>query len=266
MFFIVSKLFWLVADPINFIILLGLLGLVLSFGRTKRLGHALTGLALILLAVAGFSPAGALLLRPLEDRFPPPPANMPTPTGIIVLGGAMDAGLSEARGVPTLLQPGARLTEGAVLARRFPKARLVFTGGAVSFSGKGMSEAPAVRALWLSLGVPAEQMSFEEKSRNTWENATFAKALIDPKPDETWLLVTSAWHMPRAMGIFRKVGFRVIAYPVDYATYDDRRDFRVPRLALDAMTRLDNAMHEWIGLIAYHLAGKTDAWFPAPRG
>ncbi len=264
MFFLISKLFWLVADPINFMLILGVLGLLLSFGRTARFGRGLAAAVILLLAVTGFSPLGALLLRPLENRFPPPKAEIAAPAGIIVLGGALDAEVTAARGVPTLLGPGARLTTGAALARRFPNARLVFTGGTADMSGKGIPEAPAVRALWLSLGIPASQMLFEAKSRNTWENALFTKALVHPKPDETWLLVTSAWHMPRSMGIFRKVGFQVTAYPVDYWTYGDNRDLQVPHHALEAFGMLDHAMHEWIGLVAYHLTGKTDAWFPAP--
>ncbi len=107
-------------------------------------------------------------------------------------------------------------------------------------------------------------MTFEDKSRNTWENAIFTRDLVNPKPGDTWLLVTSAWHMPRAMGIFRKAGFKVTAYPVDYLTYGNSRDLHPPRLALDEMERLENALHEWIGLVAYRLTDKTDALFPAP--
>lgn len=264
MFFAVSKIFWLFADPINFILILGAVGLLLSLGLAPRLGRALAAASIILIVIAGFSPLGSLLLQPLENRFPRPPSDLPAPAGIIVLGGALDASLSEARGVPTLLPPGARLTEGVVLARRYPKARLIFTSGMASISGHGLPEAPTVRDLWISLGVPADQITIEDKSRNTWENGTFTRALIHPKPDETFLLVTSAWHMPRAMGIFRKLGFNVIADPVDYQTFGDNRDIQPPHLALDEMTRLENAMHEWIGLFAYHLRNKTDAWFPAP--
>jgi len=265
MFFVFSKLFWLVGEPINLILICGVLGVVLSFGRTARFGRGLTAAAMIFLAIADFSPLGAILLQPLENRFPPPPADLAAPIGIIVLGGAIDPDLTVARGVPTLLASAARLTTGVALARRFPQARLVFTGGSASITGGGDSEAASVRELWLSLGVPAAQMTFETKSRNTWENALFTRALVDPKPDETWLLVTSAWHMPRAMGIFRKAGFNVIAYPVDYQTYGDRRDLQLPHLAIDEMALLDNAAHEWIGLAAYHLTGKTDAWFPGSR-
>ncbi len=156
------------------------------------------------------------------------------------------------------------LLAGAALAHKYPNARLVFTGGSADIGNKGLTEAPTARALWESLGIPANQIVLENKSRNTWENALFTKALVNPKPGEIWLLVTSAWHMPRSMGIFRKVGFKVTPYPVDYRTYGDKRDFQFPYLALDELTMLDNAMHEWIGLAAYHLTGKTDAWFPAP--
>lgn len=263
MFFVFSKLFWLVGEPINLILILGVIGVLLSFGRTARFGHGLTAVAIVLLAIAGFSPLGAMLLQPLENRFPPPPANLAAPTGIIVLGGSIDPDLTQARGVPSLLASAARLTTGVALARRYPKARLVFTGGSANIAG-GVSEAYAVRKLWLSLGVPSAQMTFESKSRNTWENAVFTRALVDPKPNETWLLVTSAWHMPRSMGIFRKTGFNVIPYPVDYETYGDKRDLQPPHLAISEMSMLDNAMHEWIGLAAYHLTGKTSAWFPAP--
>ncbi len=117
-----SKIFWLFADPINFLLILGVVGLLLSFGGpTACFGRTLMGVAIVLIAIAGFSPLGSLLLRPLEDRFPRPPADLPAPTGIIVLGGAMDSGLTIARGVPTLLAGGARITEGAALAKRFPQ-------------------------------------------------------------------------------------------------------------------------------------------------
>jgi uncharacterized SAM-binding protein YcdF (DUF218 family) len=264
MFFIISKLGWLVADPFAVILLLGLVGLALSFGRPARFGRSLCVGAVALLMIASIFPLGSALLQPLEDRFPQPPANLPAPAGIIVLGGALAENLTLARHQPTLTAFASRLTAGVALARRFPEARLIFTGGNPSLAGRGPSEALGVRDLWLSLGVPEDRMTFEAKSRNTWENAIDTRALIDPKPDETWLLVTSAWHMPRAMGIFRRAGFKVIAYPVDYRTFGDARDFALARAGLDQIMMLEFAVHEWIGLVSYHMTGKTDAWFPRP--
>jgi uncharacterized SAM-binding protein YcdF (DUF218 family) len=264
MFFILSKLLWSFADPFSFIVLLGLFGLMFSFGRPVRLGRALCFTSVLLLVIVCFMPLGSLALRPLEDRFPQPPADLPAPAGIIVLGGAIDPDLTLARKQPTFTQLAARLTTGVVLARRYPAARLIYTGGNADLNGNGADEASVARQLWLSLGVPDARMSFEAKSRNTWENALYTRALLDPRPDQTWLIVTSAWHMPRAIGIFRQVGFKVVAYPVDYRTFGDRRDFHLVQTGIAQITMLEYAVHEWIGLAAYHLTGKTDAWFPAP--
>jgi uncharacterized SAM-binding protein YcdF (DUF218 family) len=264
MFFVASKVFWFVIEPVNFLILLGLAGVVLAAWRFTRAGRLLTYCAIVALAVACFSPLGAVLLRPLEDRFPTPPANMPPPTGIIVLGGAIDGDLTAARGQPALLTAGTRLTSAVVLARRYPQARLIFTGGSASLTNDEISEAVAARQFWLDLGVPEERMSFEDRSRNTWENAIFTRDLLKPGPDDSWLLITSAWHTPRSVGIFRQAGFNVTPYPVDYHTFGDARDWKPTHVATDALIKLDFAVHEWIGLVAYRLTGKTDALFPAP--
>lgn len=264
MFFTISKLAWFIFAPVNFLVLLSLFGLVLWLLGFIRLGRVLTCIGVSLLVICCFLPLGALLTRPLEDRFPVAHKDLASPTGIIVLGGALDGELTEARGEPSLITGGARLTAGVELARRYPQARLVFTGGSASLTREVQGEAKGVHDLWLALGVPESQMSFEEASRNTWENALFTRDLLAPKPGEHWLLVTSAWHMPRAMGIFRRVGFDVTAYPVDFLTYGNSRDWKPTPAVLDELTMLNFAIHEWIGLVAYHLTGKTDAFFPGP--
>jgi uncharacterized SAM-binding protein YcdF (DUF218 family) len=255
MFFIASKIFWFVAEPVSLAIIVGVLGILLGFTRLAWAGRALMAGAIIALTAGLLTPLGALLLWPLEERFPQPPADIPAPAGIIVLGGAVDTEKSEARGQVYLTADAARMTTGVELARRYPTARLVFTGG---------PEAISARKLWLSLGVPAERMTFEAKSRNTWENAVFTRDLVKPKPGETWLLVTSALHMPRSVGIFRHLGFDVIPYPVAYRTFGDERDFRLSPSMTDRVFMLDFGIREWVGLLAYRLAGKTDALFPAP--
>ena len=264
MFFVASKILGLVFEPVNFLVLLGLLGLSLALTRFARAGHRITAAAISILAVLCFSPVSSLLLRGLEDRFPQPRMDMAAPTGIIVLGGAMDEDLSESRGQPTLTEAAARLTTGAALARRYPGARLVFTGGSANVRQEGLDEARGVRDLWRSLGVPEARMMFEDKSRNTFENATMTHDLVDPQPGEVWLLVTSAGHMPRSMGIFRRIGWSLIAYPVDYRTFGDARDFKINWNALEALKRLESGLHEWVGLVAYRISGKTDTLFPAP--
>jgi uncharacterized SAM-binding protein YcdF (DUF218 family) len=263
MFFIASKVFWFIAEPVSLAIIVGILGILLGFSRFARAGRGLMAGAIIALAGGLLTPLGALLLRPLEERFPPPPADIPAPAGIIVLGGALDTEKSEARGQVFLTADAARMTTGVELARRYPAARLIFTGGS-GLLGEGPAEAIGARKLWLSLGVPAERMAFEAKSRNTWENGLFTRDLVKPKPGETWLLVTSAWHMPRSVGIFRRLDFDVIPYPVAYRTFGDERDFLLPTSMIDKVIMLDYSVREWVGLLAYRLAGKMNALFPAP--
>ncbi len=264
MFFIASKIVWFVAGPVALAIVVGVLGILFGFTRFVRAARALMAGTIIALAAGLLAPLGAVLLRPLEERFPRPPADIPAPAGIIVLGGAVDAEKSEARGQVSLTADAARMTIGVELAHRYPTARLVYTGGSAGLRGEGPAEAIGARQLWLSLGVPAERMTFELKSRNTWENAVFTHALVKPRPGESWLLVTSAWHMPRSVGIFRDLGFDVIPYPVAYCTFGDQRDFLLPTLMTGKVFMLDYSVREWVGLLAYRLAGKTDALFPAP--
>ncbi len=265
MFFTASKIAgYVLFHPLNLLVLAQCSGLALCLTRFARAGRGLLVGAVLVFAAAAFSPLSALLLRPLEDRFPQPPIAMAAPAGIVVLGGALDEDIGAARGRPTLTEAAARLTSGVELARRYPQALLVFTGGSASLDETDLDEARGVRELWLALGVTPERMRFETRSRNTYENAVMTRDLIRPQPGQSWLLVTSAAHMPRSVGLFRAVGWPVIAYPVDYRTFGNARDLKPTLLALDSLRRLDAGLHEWIGLLAYRLTGKIGTLFPQP--
>jgi uncharacterized SAM-binding protein YcdF (DUF218 family) len=264
MFFVASKVLWFFAAPVNLLLVAALVGAALSGGRFARAGRRTAVLAILLLLAIGALPLGAWLIAPLEDRFPPPPAEMAPPYGIIVLGGAIDDELGRARHQVILQEGAARLTEAVALARRFPQARLVYTGGSNSLTGADSVEARDGGKLLAALGVDPARIELEERSRNTDENARFTRDLVHPEPSQVWLLVTSAWHMPRAMGLFRKAGFNVVAYPVDYRSQGGPGDWRVNREAWRGFALFDLAVHEWIGLAAYRASGKIDALFPAP--
>ncbi|HEV7268757.1 MAG TPA: YdcF family protein [Falsiroseomonas sp.] len=260
--FLASKVFWAVARPNTLALVLSLVGLVLVW-RGRRFGRWPLALGLGWYAAVFVLPVSALLTLPLEARFPRP-ATLPGPVaGIVVLGGAVEQQLTEAHGIPALNGAAERMTEAVALARRHPEARLVFTGGSAALIPGGPTEADTARRLFADLGVPAERLTFEQESRNTHENAVLTHPLVRPGASETWLLVTSASHMPRAMGSFRAAGWNVTAWPVNYTTGAD------PGLwwQWPFPTRLNQAewaLREWIGLAAYRLMGRTGAVFPAP--
>jgi uncharacterized SAM-binding protein YcdF (DUF218 family) len=264
MFFVVSKVLGFFAEPTNLLIVLGLMGALLLATRFARLGVRLMLIALVLLAVFGLSPAGNVLILPLEERFPRWDAGRGAPDGIVVLGGAMDEFVSAARGELALNEAGERMTETVALARRYPGARIVFAGGESMLLSGGAAEAEFGGRLLVAMGIDAARITLEAKSRNSVENARFSKALADPKPGERWLLVTSAYHMPRAVGTFRRVGFSVEPYPVDWRTGGTADVIRPSLRAAEGLRRCDLAVREWVGLVMYWLAGYTSELFPGP--
>lgn len=264
MFFLLSKLLWILAAPTNLMVGAALVGAAGGLAG-RRWGRRLCLGATLALVLCGSLPVGRLMLRILEDRFPQAAPDAPAPpVGIVVLGGAIDPVVGAARQQVTMGQGAARLFEGAVLARRFPQAELVYTGGSNALMAKVAGEAEDARRLWEALGVDPARIRIEDRSRNTEENARFTRDLVRPRPGQRWLLVTSAYHMPRSVGLFRAAGFDVVPVPVDYRSTDDWRDL-VPGTDLAAgLLALDGATREWIGLVAYRLSGKTGSIFPAP--
>jgi uncharacterized SAM-binding protein YcdF (DUF218 family) len=263
-FFIASKIFWMLASPIDLLLFGALAGVLLCYGRHARFGRALALAASLVLLAAATLPVGMLLIAPLEDRFPLPQADLKSPEGIIVLGGAIDDGVSAARGETVFDEGGERLTEAVILAKRYPQARVVYTGGSGSLTGGTSTEALEARKFMVEMGVAPERVTIEDKSRNTDENARFTAAIVHPQPSQAWIVVTSAFHMPRAMGVFEKAGFNPIAYPVAFRTLGDDGD---PRLIIDPAKNLhifQLALHEWIGLAAYWASGRIDHLFPRP--
>jgi len=266
MFFYLSKIGWFFLQPSNSLVLLAVVsGLLLAAGW-RRAGGWLFGLSIAGLVICGFSPLGHLLVLPLEERFPPwEQGSGPPPDGIIVLGGSFDTAVSGARGIVALNEAAERLTAFAELARRYPQAKLVFTGGAGQILFDREKEADIAGRLFAGLGLEPDRVLLEDRSKNTWQNALYTKDLVDPAPGERWLVVTTAWHMPRSIGCFRAAGFDVDAYPVDYRTRG-RSDLWRPFSAVsEGLRRVDTATREWIGLVAYRLTGRTPALLPAPR-
>jgi uncharacterized SAM-binding protein YcdF (DUF218 family) len=261
MFFILSKVLWFFAQPSNLTLILIVAGLLLAARtRFRRLGTRLFTAGGIAFSVLGFSPLNQVLLAPLESRFARPDLSKGPPVaGIIILGGAEDGRADAAKEIAGLNEAAERYTEGAALALRFPQARVVFSGGNGHLLASAPAEAVSAGRLLGALGVAPERIVLEDKSRNTRENAAFTRAMIEPKAGERWLLVTSAFHMPRSVGCFRKVGIDVEPWPVDYRVGGV---FEFNAYYPDGLRRVDFVVREWFGLVAYFLAGHTTALLP----
>ena len=246
-----SNLFGVLSAPGNFLILMLVTGLTLSTTRYRRTGRWITFATAATLFVLLVFPVGAWVTSPLENRFPRPP--LPDHVeGILVLGGGENPELFAFRGTAATIFSEGRLVEAVALARRFPEARIVFSG----------VEADVARAAFAQMGAPMNRFTFENRARNSFENLMFSKNLIGPKPEETWLLVTHAVSIPRAMGVARGVGWNMVPWPVDYQTGPQGYHFSIA--FVDNVRALEIAAHEWMGLVVYRLMGRSAAWFPSP--
>jgi uncharacterized SAM-binding protein YcdF (DUF218 family) len=249
-------LIWSFVQPSHALLALAVVGAL--FAR-RRWGRRLLVASVALLAAIAVLPIASLVARPLEARFPAPaPESLRRVDGIIVLAGAEHAVASAYRGQPQLNSHGDRLTTFLMLAQRFPEARLVHSGGN---DDPLKNQSRVAEALILGTGVAPERVVFEDRSGNTCETPRRLRELLEPSASEVWLLVTSAVHMPRAVGCFRGAGWEPTPYPADFQTGESPWSFGLT----DNLHVVDFAAHEWVGLAYYRLRGYTLELFPAPR-
>ena len=262
MTFIFGKLVWALAQPGNLLLLCLLAGVFLLL-RGRRRGELLVVLSAIGFLLLAVAPIGPAMMLVLEQRFPRPPKLPERIDGILVLGGAVDPGMSLSYGETVFNSSIARVLGGIALARRHPEAKLALVGGEGELFPVGFAESRATAGFMLEEGIPPTRIIVEERSRSTHENAVLAKELIRPGPGQSWVLVTSAFHMPRAVAAFRAVDWPVIPYPVDYRV-DPGTWLRANFNLLDGLGTSTIAGKEWAGLVGYRLRGWTEELFPAP--
>lgn len=254
LFFIASKVFWAAIKPETWLaVLLALAAWGVWSGR-RRMARVGVALSLTFVLVVGFLPLGALLLRPLETQFPIRPP-VKTVDGIVILGGGEAAAEAEAWGAPQFTDAAERFTAAMALARRFPTAEVVFTGGSGALRDlreEGTAQKTIAATFFDQQGLSPDRLMIENASRNTAENAALSLDVAQPEDGETWLLVTSAYHMPRAYRSFRRAGWPdVTPWPVDYRTPG--------ALEWDLaghLTDLTIALKEYVGLLAYDVTGR----------
>ncbi|RFC65118.1 YdcF family protein [Fulvimarina endophytica] len=264
MFFYLAKIGWFVLQPLVAIILVALAGWLAFALRRRRTAKGLFALSALMLALVSLSPLGLAMTAYLENRFERPAVMPAKVDGIVVLGGSFDTRVARTRGLVELNEAADRATVSMALARDYPDAKVLFSGGVAAAFSDDIPETQSAEQFYLSLGLDANRLILDGEARDTFENAQRAKALADPRPGETWLLVTSAYHMPRAVGCFRQVGFDVVPYPVDYRTPAGADVWRPSTATTRNLEKVHFAIREYLGLLAYRLAGRTDALIPAP--
>ncbi|WP_210398039.1 YdcF family protein [Motiliproteus sediminis] len=274
LFFLSSKLIWAFARPDHLLLLLLTVAAVrgrwrhAGIGNDRRQSHKLLWFTLVLLWLIALYPAGNLLLYPLETRFKQQPVVAEELSGVVVLGGGESLARSRYWDRLELTDAGDRYLELLALAQQFPDLPIIFTGGSGAVTQQQFGGADALEPLLQRLGL-AQRVILERKSRNTYENALFAKPLADPisaeRGDKPWLLVTSAFHMPRSVGIFQAQGWSVQPHPVDHWSLPPAKQRWYFSLS-ENLVDLTMGVREWLGLFAYRLTGKTHQLLPGSAG
>ena len=256
-FFVASKLVGALLRPDTWIVLALAIIVLAVFYNRRRMTLWVGSITLVLLVALAIFPLGDLILQPIERTYPAEPS-LGQVDGIIVLGGGEDARASAYWGQMQLNEGGERYTAALALARRFPQARVLFTGGSGALrdlAGNQASEAEMAERFFREQGIAQERLLLEGQSRNTAENARLSRELAAPAPDETWVLVTSAFHMPRALRSFEAAGWTgLVPWPVDYRTsaFADGMGWNLIR----NLQVLNTAIREQVGQIAYRISGR----------
>lgn len=264
MSFYLPRLIWILLNPLNLLLLLMCLSLLLQFTRWRITGRRVMVFCILCLVVPAILPIGRVMIAVLESRFSVPDPMPAQVDGIIVLGGMVDLQRSEDTGQPMLNRNAGRLTSFVELARRYPEARLVFTGGSGDLFPGAVREVDIAAQAMRHYGLDPARVTFEDRSRTTYENALFSRDLVSPQTGEVWLLVTSAFHMPRAVGTFRQAGWSVVPYPTAYLTPGIARSLTPHFDLVDGLRAVYAGGRAWVGLIAYRLLGRSEALWPAP--
>ena len=254
--FIAAKILQFATQPLAWVALL-LVAALLGLRRRRRWGQHMVGAALALLLLQGWEPLPDALIRQLESRYPELAANTPLTgyAGVLVLGGALEpAHVWQGHTQPALTDAAERMTAALPLLQQGPGLRLLFTGGDGNLFAGSLTEAQRAARFFTAMGVAPDRLLLESASRTTHENAVFSARLPGVDPKQPWLLLTSAWHMPRAMASFQKAGWNVTPYPVDFRT-GSATPWTEYSLS-EGARKWHLLLHEVLGLLAYRLSGQ----------
>ena len=248
--FLLSKILSAFTQPLFWLSLWWFAGLVM-ITRWFRAALFMLWSGLLALGILGFQIIPDALLRSLENRYAiPSEQTIDRFEGIIVLGGATGhPDIFKIHAQVPLGDAAERMTVPVGLMRKHPKLELVFSGGEGLLLATGFTEAQLAAAFFEEQGLEASRVKLESRSRNTRENAQYVANLLGDRCKQPWLLVTSAWHMPRAAAEFTAVKCNITPFPVDFKTA--RTTSIIQYSLVESLGRWQMALHEWLGLCVY---------------
>ena len=257
MAFYFSKYFWLIFNPFNLFIFIIFFALIINFFSKGFLNKILFFLIFVSFIITGVMPTGKYLIYTLEKEFHDKIILPDKIDGILILSGASNPELTEEFNQINLSGSVERLTESIQLINQYPLAKIIFSGGSGTLKKFSLTQGEVVKMLFNNFDIDTSKIIFELNARNTYENILLSKKIANPMPSENWLLVTSAFHMSRAMNVAETLEWTFIPFAVDFKV--SKNFFWLPSLNFfENMNTFQFSSHEWIGLLAYYLMGRSN--------
>ena len=260
MTFFLSKFLWFLFNPFNCILFLLFLSLVFNFFKFLKISKIILYCTFLLFFIAGALPTGPYLLYLLEKNYHNK-VNLPEKVeGILILSGATSPFLTKEYDQIALNGSVERLTESIQLMKKYPNAKVFFAGGSGSIDFPYLNHSDVAKKFYESLDVNTKKIFFDKKSRNTYENIVFAKKKFNPTINDKWILITSAFHLKRATSVGEKLGWELIPYATDYKL-PKKFEWKLSFNFFNNLEYLQHSGHEWVGIIAYYLMGRSSKIF-----
>ena len=260
MTFYLSKLLWFLFNPFNCILFLFFLSLILNFFKFLKFSKIILFFSFLLFIISGVLPTGSYLLYLLEKNYHNRVALPENVDGILILSGATNPFLTKEYDQISLNGSVERLTESIQLINKYPTAKVFFAGGSGYVEYPDLNHSEVAKKFYESLNVNTKNIFFDKKSRNTYENIVFANKKINPNINEKWIIVTSAFHLKRAISVGEKLGWELIPYATDYKL-SKKFKWGLSFSFYQNFGMLQHSSHEWVGIIAYYFMGRSSKIF-----
>ena len=260
MTFYLSKFLWFVFNPFNLLIIIIIIGYLFNLFNLKLLSKFFYFFAVFIFFISAVMPTGSYLNYLLEKNFHSKNYLPETIDGILILSGATNPYLTKEHNQINFHGSVERLTESVSLIKKYPNAKIIFSGGSGSLKYPSLDHASVAKNFFSNMGIDSSKIYYEKTSHNTYENILFSKRIARPKINEKWLLVTSAFHLNRSLGVSEKLEWIFIPYAVDF-NKTKKFSWKLSFNLLSNLLEFQQASHEWAGLLAYYLMGRSDRIF-----